>query len=188
MDITKKLFFAQKSLAALFSVTNKLQMQGDKYLQDMTIRQMLAIPALIHAPNGKATINYIAAQMGTTKQNAKQIVDIMERKEYLEVSPNEEDKRALSVAVTSKGHQAFSKCSKLTDEFLADIFIDFTADDLEKFCKFLEKLYSFDGVFRENPKGHADYEPNEASEILKHHQSFVERTAVNEKRKNEAHE
>ncbi|RYD04880.1 hypothetical protein N752_11890 [Desulforamulus aquiferis] len=63
MNIAKDLFYSQHALATLFSVTNKLQMQGDKYLQDITIRQMLAIPAIIHAPNGKATINYIARQL-----------------------------------------------------------------------------------------------------------------------------
>ena len=60
MDIAKDLFYAQQTLVVLFSVTNKLQMQGDKQLQDITIRQMLAIPALVHAPNGRASINHLA--------------------------------------------------------------------------------------------------------------------------------
>lgn len=92
MDLAKVLFYAQQTLTSLFSVTNKLQMQGDKYLQDITLRQMLAIPAIIHAPDGKATINHIARHLGTTKQSAKQIVDAMAKK--------------LPVRLTQRGGQA----------------------------------------------------------------------------------
>jgi DNA-binding MarR family transcriptional regulator len=44
------------------------------------IRQMLAVPAIIHAPEGKATINHIARKLGTAKQSAKQIVDALVKK------------------------------------------------------------------------------------------------------------
>lgn len=175
MDIAKSLFFAQQALMALFSVTNKLQMQGDKYLQDLTIRQMLAVPAIIHAPDGKATINHIARELGTTKQSVKQIVDVMEKKNYLYIEPSERDKRAVNVTITPEGEQAFKACSERTDEFLADIFHDFTAEDLETLCTLLQKLYSFDGIEQDGFGGHMNYNPDDAKEILRHHQSFLKR-------------
>ncbi len=175
MDMAKYLFFAHHALMELFSVTNKLQMQGDKYLQDLTIRQMLAVPAIVHAPCGKATINHIARKLGTTKQSAKQIVDVMEKKNYLSVEPSKLDKRAVNVTVTSEGEQAFKKCSERTDEFLADIFRDFTAEDLETLCILLQKLYRFDGIEQESIDGHMNYNPDDAEEILKNHQNFNER-------------
>lgn len=175
MDIAKKLFFAQRTLVALFSVTNKLQMKGDKYLQDITIRQMLAIPAIIHAPGGKATISNIARQLGNTKQSAKQIIDAMERKKYLSVAPSEQDKRAVNVTVTPEGEQAFKSCSESTDKFIADIFLDFTAEDLETLCSLLEKLYCFDGIEQDGFAAHMDYNLNNADEILQQHPTFLQR-------------
>lgn len=175
MNIAKKLFFAQRTLVTLFSVTNKLQMQGDKYLQDITIRQMLAIAAIAHAPDGKATINYIAIQLGTTKQSAKQIVDAMEKKKYLSVAPSEQDKRSVDVTITPKGEQTFRACSERTDEFLGDIFHDFAVEDLETLCTLFEKLYSFDGIEPDGFGGHIDYNPDDADEILKQHQGFLKR-------------
>ena len=171
MDLARDLFFAQQNLTALFAVTNKLQTQGDRHLQDLTIRQMLAIPALIHAPDGKATINYIARSMGTTKQSAKQIVDALERKGYLSVTPSEQDKRAVNVTITPDGEQAFGICSMRTDEFLANIFCDFSAEDLETLCVLLQKLYRFDGAEQDvhEHKYHAD----NADAILQHHQCFA---------------
>ena len=179
MDIAKVLFLSQQVLRTLFSVTNKLQMQGDKYLQDITIRQMLAVPAIIHAPEGEATINHIARSLGTTKQSAKQIVHAMEKKKYLSVVPSKQDKRAVSITVTPEGWQAFKTCSEHTDEFLADIFHDFTMKDLESLWTLLKKLYCFDGVSQEGFEEHMDYSKSEADHILQHHQSFVKRREKN---------
>jgi Transcriptional regulators len=173
LDIAKDLFYAQQTLVTLFSVTNKLQMQGDKHLQDITIRQMLAIPALVHAPDGKATINHLARSMGTTKQSAKQIVDAMERKGYLSVVPSEQDKRAVNVTVTPEGQKAFRVCSERTDEFLADIFCNLNAEELETLCFLLKKLYCFDGAEQESFDGHIGYDASVSDDILRHHQTFA---------------
>ena len=173
MDMAKDLFFAGQTLMTLFLVTNKLQMQGDKHLQDLTIRQMLAIPALVHAPKGKATINHLARSMGTTKQSAKQIVDAMERKGYLSVAPSEQDKRAVNVTITPEGQQAFRVCSERTDEFLAGIFNDFSTEDLVTLCTLLQKLYRFDGAEREGFDGYTSYDASASDDILRHHQNFA---------------
>lgn len=179
MSIAKDLFFAQQALVALFSVTNKLQMQGDKYLQDLTIRQMLAIPAIIHAPDGNATINHIAQKLGTTKQSAKQIVDAMGKKKYLSIEPSERDKRAVNVTITPEGGQAFRACSERTDEFLADIFHDFTTEDLETLWTLLQKLYRFDGIEQEGFTEHMNYNADEADQALQYHQNFLKRRTDN---------
>jgi len=173
MDIAKDLFYAQQTLVTLFSVTNKLQMQGDKHLKDITIRQMLAIPALVHAPNGKATINHLARSMGTTKQSAKQIVDAMERKSYLAVTPSEQDKRAVNITVTPEGQKAFGACSERTDEFLANIFRNFSTEELEALCFLLKKLYRFDGAEQDGFDGHMGYNASVSDDILRHHQAFA---------------
>jgi len=173
MNMVKDLFYSQQTLFTLFSVTNKLQIAGDKYLQDLTIRQILALPALFHAPEGKATINHIARSMGTSKQNAKQIVDAMERKGYLSVAPSEQDKRALHVSITLEGEQAFRACSERFDEFLATIFQNFTSEELETICMLLQKLYSFDGSEQENFE-HKQHHTNEDEGLqLQFHQNFV---------------
>ena len=177
MNLAKDLFFAQQALVALFSATNALQMQGDKHLQDITLRQMLAIPILVHAPDGGATINHLARGLGTTKQNAKQIVNAMERKGYLSVTPSEQDKRAVNVTVTPKGQCAFSICSERTDEFLANVFDDFTTKDLEMLCVLLQKLYCYDDATQENLGKHTGYNASISNAILQHHQNFAKQRA-----------
>jgi len=178
MDIAKDLFFSHQTLAVLFSITNKLQMQGDKYLQNLTIRQMLAIPTIIHAPNGKATINYIAKQLGTTKQNAKQIVDALVKKGYLSIAPSELDKRAVNVTATSGSEEAFRLCSERTDEFVADIFHGFTTEDLETLWTLLNRLYHFDGAPQDDSHEYLKNHTND--DILQYHHSYIKRRTNND--------
>lgn len=176
MDKKQDLFFAYQAFAALFSVTNKLQMQGDKYLRDLSIRQVLAVAAIIHLPDGKTTINNIARKLGTTKQSAKQILDIMKKKKYLAIEPNERDKRAVNVTITPQGEPVIKACSERTDEFLADIFHDFTTEDMETLWTLLQKLYRFDGTGQDGYEENRHYYPSEADAgPLEYHQNYLKR-------------
>jgi len=180
MSIAKDLLFSQHALSILFSVTNKLQNSGDSYLEDLTIRQMLAVPAIIHAPAGGATINHIARQLGTTKQSTKQIINALEKKGYVKVAPSEKDKRALNITITPEGETAFQTCSERTDIFLADIFGGFTTQELETLCTLLEKLYQFDGTkdnsLSQHLGEHTQYNLNETEDkIMHYHQSYLKR-------------
>ena len=177
MDIARDLFCAQQALVTLFLATNKLQMRGDRQLQDITLRQMLAIPALIHATDGEASINHLARGMGTTKQSAKQIVDAMARKGYVSVAPSTRDKRAVHVSVTPAGRRAFGICSERTDAFLADIFCHFSTEELETLCTLLQKLYRFDGAAPEGADGPAGYDESASEAMLRHHRRFAEKRA-----------
>ena len=127
MNLAKDLFFTHQALAMLLSVTNKLQMQGDKYLQDLTIRQVLAIPATIHAPESEG---------------------------------------------------AFRLCSERTDDFLADIFHDFTTEDLETLWTLFNKLYRFDGVAQES--SHEYLTNHTGDDMLQHHHSYTKRRTDND--------
>ncbi|MDR3084978.1 MAG: MarR family transcriptional regulator [Christensenellaceae bacterium] len=173
MDAVRDLFFAQQALAALFSVTNKLQVEGDRFLGDLTIRQMLAVPAIFHAPEGGATINHIARQLGTTKQSAKQIVSALEKKNYILSAPSKRDKRAVNLTVTQEGERAFAACSKRADLFLAAIFRDFTTEDMGSLRALLKKLYRFDGAGQESLEEGPGSIEGEAEGILRHHPNYL---------------
>jgi DNA-binding MarR family transcriptional regulator len=182
MDARRDLFFTHQALVILFSLTNKLQMQGDRYLKDLSIRQVLAVAAIIHLPDGETTINNIARKLGTSKQNAKQILTVMEKKDYLTIVPSKRDKRAVNVTITAEGERAFRACSERTDEFLADIFHEFTTEDVELLWALLRKLYRFDGSeqeegsFEESVSAHQHHHTGEAdADPLEHHQGYLKR-------------
>ncbi|MDP4093106.1 MAG: MarR family transcriptional regulator, partial [Bacillota bacterium] len=78
MDIHRELFLMQQTYATLFSLANKIQVKGDKYLEGLTSRQYMTMIAIAHLPENETTLNNIARKLGTTKQSVKQLITIIE--------------------------------------------------------------------------------------------------------------
>lgn len=145
MEYTYEMFLWQQTYATLFSLSNKLQVYGDKYIGDLTSRQLMTMIAIAHLPKDQASLNGIARKLGTTKQNVKQLITALEKKGYVNIMSSERDKRACNIVITESGQTVFLECFTRGMSFFSDIFKDFTEDELENFWGYLKKLYRFDG-------------------------------------------
>lgn len=158
MDYNKELYLVhimQQAFSSLFLVSNKLQVAGDKSCEPLTSRQYMTMLAVLHLPEDKTTLINIAKKLGTTKQNVTQLIKSLEKKNFVSVIQSKKDKRAVNVCLTEEGMDAVVKCGKDTGiNFMADIFKDFTKEEIETLLRLLVKLYRFDGVemdgFEEN--------------------------------------
>ncbi|MFJ8090992.1 MarR family winged helix-turn-helix transcriptional regulator [Lysinibacillus sp. NPDC095746] len=139
------LFLMQQIYSALFSVGNKIQVQSDQYLEKLTSRQFMVILAIAHLPEDQASFNNIARKLGTTKQNVKQLVTTMKNKGYVEIAPSQHDKRAVNTTITTFGKQVALEAGEKGTYFLADLFKNFSTNELETMWALLKKLFSFDG-------------------------------------------
>jgi DNA-binding MarR family transcriptional regulator len=158
MDIYRELFLMQQTYATLFSLANKLQVEGDKYFQSLTGRQFMAMVAIIHLPEEETTLNNIAAKLGTTKQSVKQLIEIIEKKGYVITLPSLKDKRAVNLKITESGKQVMLECNERGLHFFVDLFKNFTAGEMEILWGLLKKLYSFDGKTQDGFEAGADLE------------------------------
>jgi DNA-binding MarR family transcriptional regulator len=145
MDIFRELFFMQQTWSTLFSVTNKLQAASDRYLENLTMRQVMVMVAIVHLPADRATLNNIARKLGTTKQSVKQLITAMEKKRYVATVPSSKDRRAVNVHITETGRKELLSCTEISLEYFADIFSDFSMEEMESLWGLLKKLYRFDG-------------------------------------------
>ena len=145
MDNYREIFLIQQIYGTLFSLANKVQIQGDKYLENLTSRQFMAMIAIIHLPEDETTLNNIARKLGTTKQSVKQLITIIENKGYIITVPSQQDKRAVNVKITESGKQVMLECGERTINFMADLSKDFTRSEMESLWGLLKKLYRFDG-------------------------------------------
>ncbi|TCL54649.1 DNA-binding MarR family transcriptional regulator [Kineothrix alysoides] len=160
MEYTREMFLWQQTYATLFSVSNKLQVKGDKALESLTSRQLMALIAIIHLPKGEASLNSIAKKMGTTKQNVKQLVDAMEKKGFVKIIPSETDKRAYNIEISEERKNDFIECYMRGMNFFAEIFKGFTESELESFWGMLKKLYCFDGETQDGFEETANFDMN----------------------------
>lgn len=53
----------QQTYATLFSIANKLQIQGDIYYEKLSARQVMALLAVFHLPENETTLNNIARKL-----------------------------------------------------------------------------------------------------------------------------
>lgn len=164
MDYLRELFLMQQTYATLFSVANKIQVEGDKYFDSLTSRQYMAMIAIAHLPEEETTLNNIARKLGTTKQSVKQLINIIESKGYVATVPSRVDKRAVNVRITEPGKQVLLECSEKGPRFMADLFTDFTAEEMETLWSLLKKLYGFDGQEQDGFEEEADVEMGEAKD------------------------
>lgn len=168
MDITllmKELHFMQQSYATLFSVVNKVQTRGDEYMEILTARQHMALIAIAHLPIENTTLINIAKKLGTTKQTANKLITSLVKKGYVKTVPSKMDKRSINIEITSEGKKALIACSEKSTYFLADMFHDFTTDEIETFWKLLQKLYRFDGEEQDGFEENANLEVGEHAQL-----------------------
>ncbi|GAA3401118.1 MarR family winged helix-turn-helix transcriptional regulator [Paenibacillus hodogayensis] len=145
MDTYKEIFLMQQAFATLFSLTNKLQIQGDKSIGHVTTRQFMAMTAVAHLAENETTLNNIARKLGTSKQSVKQLITILENKGFLLSVPSQQDKRAINVKITESGKQVLLQASENGLFFLEHLFKDFTMEEMESLWSLLKKLYRYDG-------------------------------------------
>ncbi|MEI4803786.1 MarR family winged helix-turn-helix transcriptional regulator [Bacillus sp. NPDC077411] len=159
--IMKELHAMQQSYATLFSVVNKVQTRGDEYLEILTSRQHMALIAIAHLPIESTTLINIAKKLGTTKQTANKLITSLVKKGYVKTVPSKIDKRSINMEITPEGKKALIACSEKSTYFLADMFHNFTTDEIEMFWRLLQKLYRFDGEEQDGFEEKANLEVDE---------------------------
>lgn len=150
MDFNKELTLLhtmEQVFATLTAAANKLQMAGDAYCNPLTSRQYMTLLAILHLPDDETTFVKIANKLGTSKQNVTQIINSLQKKEFVTILPSPKDKRAINVRLTQAGLDTMVKCAKnATIDYMADIFRGFSQQELDVLWQLLLKLYQFDGV------------------------------------------
>lgn len=145
LDKDKELYVIQQIYGTLFALANKLQTKGDAYLRDITSRQFMVMLAILHLPEGEATIINIANKLGTTKQSARQMISSLEKKGYIVAKPSQLDRRAVNISITDTGKEMMLKSGESSVSFFADLSQHFTLEEMEQLWALLKKLYRFDG-------------------------------------------
>ena len=145
METPRDIFLMQQTYATLFSLTNKIQVKGDEYLKHLTSRQLMTLIAVVHLPQGEASLNNIARMLGATKQSVNQLIAIIQKKGFVAVEPNARDKRSVNIILTEAGKQAMLEDGERGMQLFNNLFHEFTPEEMETLWGMLKKLYRFDG-------------------------------------------
>lgn len=181
--VLNELSLMQQVYGTFFSVTNKIQSAGDLYLEKLTSRQFMAIVSILHLDPNESNINNIAKKMGTSKQNAQRLVSSLGKMGYVNISPDHRDRRYVNVSLTDLGKQVTVECGEHMVCFMADLFKEFSKEELETLWNLLMKMFRFDGVkFDGFEKEATDVALVEDQELIE--TKYIEEFVIRRNRKN----
>ncbi len=132
----------------LFTTSNRLQILMDQTIEDLTAKQWFVI-AILELFKEPPSLIQLANACDSSYQNIKQIVLKLEKKGFVKLESNKNDKRAKSVVMTSKIKTWSEQNKEMTEEFVDSMFIGLTQKEIDDFSNTLLKIYEKLGNMKE---------------------------------------
>lgn len=126
---------------SIFLLANRLQTLGDGYLEEVTLKQWLLLIMIHVMDRDQPSVTEVADFMGSTRQNVRKMLEVLEGKSFVTLSANSLDRRTLSVALTPKTEQLFVRFQAKGDAFLDRLFDGIPPEDLEATRRTVEALF-----------------------------------------------
>lgn len=123
----------------IFALSNKLQVIGDKFDKNITIKQWLLLVSISKFEE-PPTISEVANYVGYSRQNAKRMAAVLQERGFVTIAKDENDARALRIARTPKCIEYFAGRDQRELEFLEEIFNGFDAELTAGFYQGLSRL------------------------------------------------
>lgn len=121
----------QYIFGTLFIFANQLQAIADRSGGEVTLKQWFLLVVIQKMKSNFPTINMIADFMGYTRQNAKKMLELLEKKGFVKIQKSLIDKRALSVSLTEKCMEYFSLSEIDGNKFLDLVFKEIDNNKLD---------------------------------------------------------
>jgi DNA-binding MarR family transcriptional regulator len=131
---------------SILLLANKMQVWGNGILDDLTMKQWFLLVLISKMGKKNPTIMEIADFTGTSRQNAKKLLEQMEKKGYVSIKSSKTDARALNVALLKKAYKYFEDNDDKSTEVVNDFFSEITDSELCITKQTLEKLLFFFGI------------------------------------------
>ncbi|MEF2920730.1 MAG: MarR family transcriptional regulator [Acutalibacteraceae bacterium] len=123
-----------------FAFHNRLQTAGDAFYEEITCKQFFLLACMNLFNDTAPTANDLAKVMGCSRQNVKEILTSLEKKELVSFSPCETDKRKRIVVLTEKAEKLAAKYREKETEFLTRLYDGVTDQEIKNAYVFLSKL------------------------------------------------
>lgn len=124
----------------LLVIGNKLQVLGDNFFEEITAKQWFVLCMLEIFGDRHPTLKELSEAMGSSHQNVKQLVLKLEKKGYLQLREDEEDRRKMRIIATQQTKVLAQKYGEKQQEFMKNLFRDMDNKDLSGTLRTLTKL------------------------------------------------
>ena len=124
----------------LFALQNRLQAVGDTFYEEITCRQFFLMACMNLFQGEAPTVQDLAAVMGSSHQNVKQILNKLEQKGFVFVEPDAADRRKLRISLTDYAAVMGEKYRAKEEEFMTGLFAGVTEEEAKQAFLILSRL------------------------------------------------
>jgi DNA-binding MarR family transcriptional regulator len=124
----------------LFVVSNRLQVVGDTFYEELTTKQWFTIVVLEVFGEISPTLNELADAMGSSHQNVKQLILKLESKGYVTTFTDDQDRRKTRIKLTEKHLELKEKYQQNQQEFMKKLFEHIDKSSLKSAVNVLVQL------------------------------------------------
>ena len=116
-------------LGLLSAFENRYQAAADKFFEDISWKQFFAI-ICVNLCKEPPTLKELADIMGSSHQNVKQILNKLEKKGYIQMLPDKDDKRKQRIIVTEKTREFCESHDEGSTRIVGKMFAGINPQDI----------------------------------------------------------
>lgn len=119
-DLAKQAYI----FGTIFVLANKLQVLGDAFDKNITIKQWLFLVRVAQFKE-PPTVSEVADYIGYSRQNAKRLAAALEQSGFVTIVKDENDARALRITLTPKFKTYFRERGEREAAFMRELYSGF---------------------------------------------------------------
>ncbi len=123
-----------------FAFHNRLQAVGDSFYEEITCKQFFLLACMNLYPEEAPTANELAKTMGCTRQNVKEILNSLEKKQFVRLETDEGDKRKKRVYLTEQAKLMGAKYRQKEVEFLEHLYEGVSIEEVDSAYSIISKI------------------------------------------------
>lgn len=123
---------------AAFVVTNLIETIYNAGMEGLTLKQLMLM-ILVSISEGETLTRY-GAVLGSSRQNIKNLAKELEKKSFVSIRRNENDRRACGLYLTGKAKKHFKDTDDYYTDQIRNLFSEFTEEEIELMFEFAPKF------------------------------------------------
>ena len=123
-----------------FAFMNRLQAAGDSFYEEITCKQWFLLACMNLYSKEAPTANELAETMGCSRQNVKEILNALVKKEILVLKQDENDKRKQRIYLTQKQNKLAKRYQKKEMEFVQLLYKGISDEEVRKVFQILSRM------------------------------------------------
>lgn len=123
-----------------FAFHNRLQAVGDSFYEEITCKQFFLLACMNLYQEEAPTANELAKTMGCSRQNVKEILNSLEKKQLIRLETDLKDRRKRRVYLTQQARSISDQYRQKETNFLKYLYEGVSEEEVDRVYRIISKI------------------------------------------------